>query len=248
MAEPAAAHVAHQFDDAVQQREASELGMWVFLATEVMFFGGLVLVYAAYRWEHPTAFAHASQRLSVTIGGINTGVLLVSSFTVAVAVHAARVGARRLLLAALATTDVLGVVFLALKGYEWHHHYVEGLVPGVRFTETGPEAAGIGLFFWLYFAMTGLHAVHLTIGIVLMAVVAVLGYRGRFGPAYHNPVEVAGLYWHFVDIVWIFLLPILYLVGRHGPWRIRCVATRSCCSRCWRSPGSRSASRTSTSA
>jgi cytochrome c oxidase subunit 3 len=210
-------HVAQQFDDAEQQRIVSELGMWVFLATEVMFFGGMIAGYAAYRYAHPLGFSLGSKELSVLIGGINTGVLLVSSFTVALAVHAARVGARRLLLASLAATIVLGFTFLGFKAYEWWHHYHEGLVPGIHFTYTGPEAPAVGMFFWLYFALTGVHAVHLTVGIGIMAVIAFLAWRGRYSPAYHNPVEIAGLYWHFVDIVWIFLLPILYLVGRHAP-------------------------------
>ncbi len=216
MADHAAA-VAHQFDDAEQQRLASEFGMWVFLATEVMFFGGMILAYTAYRFSYPSEFAHGSEHLSVLIGGINTALLLVSSFTVAVAVHAARVGARRLLLATLGATIVLGLVFLSLKGYEWYDHYEGGFVPGIHFTQTGPEAPGIGLFFWLYFAMTGVHAVHLVIGVGVMTTIAWLAHRGRFTPAYHTPVEIAGLYWHFVDIVWIFLLPMLYLVGRHAP-------------------------------
>jgi cytochrome c oxidase subunit 3 len=189
----------------------------IFLATEVMFFGGMILAYTVYRFMYPLPFAHASQHLDAILGGVNTAVLLGSSFTVALAVHAARVGARRLLLGALGATIVLGGVFLAIKGYEWRHHYHEGLVPGIRFLAMGPEAPAIGLFFWLYFAMTGVHALHLTIGIGVMAVIGFLAWRGRFSPAYYNPVEVAGLYWHFVDIVWIFLLPILYLVGRHAP-------------------------------
>jgi len=209
-------HVAHQFDDAEQQKLAAELGMWIFLATEVMFFGGMILAYTAYRYLNPTAFAYGSRQLNVVIGGINTGVLLVSSFTVVLSVHAARTGARRLLLVALGATIVLGLVFLGFKAYEWRHHYHEGLVPGIRFTYAGPEAAGVGMFFWLYFALTGVHALHLTIGIGVMAVIAALAWRGRFTPAYHNPVEIAGLYWHFVDVVWIFLLPLLYLVGRHA--------------------------------
>jgi cytochrome c oxidase subunit 3 len=219
LAEHAAAvdHVAEQFDDAEQQRLASELGIWVFLATEVMFFGGMILAYTAFRYLHPVGFSHGSRELSVAIGGINTGVLLISSFTVVLAVHAARTGARRLLLVSLVATMVLGTVFLGFKAYEWWHHYHEGFVPGIHFTYTGPDAPGVGLFFWLYFALTGVHAVHLTIGIGVMAVMTVLAWRGHFSPAYHNPVEIAGLYWHFVDVVWIFLLPILYLVGRHAP-------------------------------
>jgi cytochrome c oxidase subunit 3 len=216
LAEPATAHVAEQFDDAEQQRSAAELGMWVFLATEVMFFGGMILAYTVYRWLYPSAFAWGSQQMNVVIGGVNTGVLLGSSFTVVVAVHAARTGQRRLLLGALAATIVLGLGFLGFKAYEWWHHWHEGLVPGLHFTYTGPHAGEVGLFFWLYFAMTGVHALHLAIGIVVMAVLAFLAWRGRFSPLYYNPVEVAGLYWHFVDVVWIFLLPLLYLVGRHA--------------------------------
>ncbi|HJQ84168.1 MAG TPA: cytochrome c oxidase subunit 3 family protein [Candidatus Binatia bacterium] len=218
MAEAAGAeHVAHQFDDADQQRLASELGMWVFLATEVLFFGGMIAAYTFYRFLYPVAFAHGSQHMDVMVGGVNTGVLLASSFTVVLSVHAARVGAKRLLLGALLATIVLGGVFLGFKAYEWHRHWVEGVVPGLRFTYDGPDRAGVGLFFWLYFAMTGVHALHLTIGIGVMAVIAILAWRGRYGPAYHNPVEIAGLYWHFVDVVWIFLLPLLYLIGRHAP-------------------------------
>jgi cytochrome c oxidase subunit 3 len=219
MAEPAAAlaHVAEQFDDAEQQKGAAELGMWLFLATEVMFFGGMITGYTAYRFLYPAGFSYGSRELSVLIGGINTGVLLLSSFTVAMAVHAVRIGARRQLLLALAATIVLGTVFLGFKAYEWWHHYHEGFVPGLRFTYEGPDRVGVGLFFWLYFALTGVHAVHLTIGIGVMIVMFVLAWRGRVSPAYTNPIEIAGLYWHFVDIVWIFLLPILYLVGRHAP-------------------------------
>jgi cytochrome c oxidase subunit 3 len=212
-----AEHVAEQFDDAEQQKMASELGMWVFLATEVLFFGGMIAAYTAYRYAYPVAFALGSRELSVVIGGINTGVLLVSSFTVALAVYAARIGARRMLLGSLAATIVLGTAFLGLKASEWWEHYHDGFVPGLHFTYDGPERVGVGLFFWLYFALTGVHALHMTIGIVVMAVIATLAWRGRFTPAYHNPVEIAALYWHFVDIVWIFLLPILYLVGRHAP-------------------------------
>ncbi len=216
MAEPGLAHVAEQFDDAEQQRSAAELGMWVFLATEVMFFGGMILAYTTYRWLYPSGFAVGSRHMDVVIGAVNTAVLLGSSLTVVLAVDAARTGARRLLLASLGATIVLGLVFLGFKAYEWWHHWHEGLVPALHFTYTGPHAPEVALFFWLYFAMTGVHALHLAIGVVVMAVLGVLAWRGRFGPLYSNPVEVAGLYWHFVDVVWIFLLPLLYLIGRHA--------------------------------
>ena len=212
-----AARVAHHFDDPEQQRLAAELGMWVFLATEVMFFGGMILAYTFYRYLYPQGFAHGSQHMDVVVGGVNTAVLLTSSYTVVVAVHAAQVGSRRMLVTNLVLTIALGLVFLCIKGYEWHHHWVEGLVPGLRWTYAGPDARPVGLFFWLYFAMTGVHALHLTIGVAVMTVIAILARTGRYGPAYYNPVEVAGLYWHFVDVVWIFLLPRLYLIGRHAP-------------------------------
>jgi len=212
-----AATVAHQFDDAEQQRGAAELGMWIFLATEVMFFGGMFTAFTVYRWLYPEAFAHASRHLDVLLGGINTVVLIGSSLTMVLAVHGARQGRRAMLLSCLALTMLLGATFLGIKGVEWMHKWEDGLVPGLRFTLTGRDAGPEELFFFLYFAMTGVHAVHLIIGICVVGVILVLAWRGRYTPAYHNPVEVTGLYWHFVDIVWIFLLPLLYLIGRHGP-------------------------------
>ena len=205
-----------QFEDLDKQAHAARFGMWVFLGTEVLFFSGLFALYLGYRTEHPAGFDEGIAVNTIAFGSVNTGVLLVSSFTVALAVHAARVGARRLLLVSLGVTIALGFVFLGFKAYEWWHHYHEGLVPGIHFTYDGEDRAGVGLFFWLYFALTGVHAVHLTIGIGVMSVIALLAWRGRFSPAYHNPVEIAGLYWHFVDVVWIFLLPILYLIERHA--------------------------------
>ncbi len=216
MAEHAAA-VAHQFDDAEQQRGAAELGMWIFLATEVMFFGGMFTAFTAYRWLYPAAFAHASRHLDVLLGGTNTIVLIGSSLTMVLAVHGARVGHRRMLLVCLALTMCLGSVFLGIKAIEWGHKWEDGLVPGLRFTLTGADAGPQELFFFLYFAMTGVHALHLIIGIGVVGVILALAWRGHYSSAYHNPVEVTGLYWHFVDIVWIFLLPMLYLIGRHGP-------------------------------
>ncbi len=216
MAEHAAA-VAHQFDDAEQQRGAAELGMWIFLATEVMFFGGMFTAFTAYRWLYPAAFAHASRHLDVLLGGTNTVVLIGSSLTMVLAVHGAREGHRRTLLVCLALTMLLGSVFLGIKAIEWRHKWEDGLVPGLRFTLTGVDAGPQELFFFLYFAMTGVHALHLVIGIGVVGVILALAWRGHYTAAYHNPVEVTGLYWHFIDIVWIFLLPMLYLIGRHGP-------------------------------
>lgn len=210
-----AVRVAHQFDDAAQQHEASELGMWLFLITEIMFFGGLFLAYTVYRAAYPAAFAAASHHLDVTLGAVNTAVLLGSSFTMVLAVHAAQTSRRSALVALLLLTIVLGAVFLGVKGIEYRDKYLHHLVPGVDFVYEANVGREAQIYFILYFVMTGMHAVHMIIGIGLLAVLAWLAWRGRFSAEYFNPVEVVGLYWHFVDIVWIFLFPLLYLIGAH---------------------------------
>ncbi len=208
--------LAHHFDDLEQQTEAASLGMWVFLATEILFFGGLFLVYTVYRHAYPDAFAAASHELDVTLGTLNTAVLIASSLTMALAVHAAQTGSRRLLVILLLATMVLGTVFLGIKATEYAHKFAEGHVPGpgFRFEERYVREAQI--FFSLYFVMTGLHALHMIVGLSVMAVMVYMAMRGRFSPEYYAPIEVSGLYWHFVDIIWIFLFPLLYLIGRHG--------------------------------
>ena len=208
------AMVAEQFDDAVQQREASTLGMWIFLSTEVMLFGALFTSFTVYRSAYPQAFAAAAERLYQWIGGINTGVLLTSSLMMALAVHAAQTGKRKQLIGFLLATMGLGVIFLGTKFTEYYLEYSEGLVPlaGFTFTYDGPQPERARLFYNFYFAMTGLHAIHMTIGISMLGVLTVLAWRGRFSAEYHTPVEVIGLYWHFVDIVWVFLYPLLYLL------------------------------------
>ena len=212
-----AAAVAHQFDDAEQQRAASTLGMWAFLAQEIMFFGGAFSAYVAYRTLYPDAFAHASHHLDVRLGMFNTAVLIASSLTMALAVYAAQTGRRGWTIAAwLGLTMGLGATFLGVKAYEYAHKFHEGLVPGPAFTYAGPEAPQAQLFFSMYFVLTGLHALHMVIGIGLLAWLVREALRGRYGATYHTPIENTGLYWHFVDIVWIFLFPLLYLIGRHG--------------------------------
>jgi cytochrome c oxidase subunit 3 len=208
----------HHFDNLEQQFEASALGMWLFLVTEILFFGGLFLAYLVYRLTYPQAFAEASHELDVVLGGINTAVLIGSSLTMAMAVWSAQLGKRSGQLLFLALTIGLGLVFLGIKAVEYSHKFEHHLVPGASFhfaSASDPQHAQ--LFFSLYFVMTGLHAVHMVVGIGLMAVLFVMAYQGRFTRAYHTPVEVSGLYWHFVDIVWIFLFPLLYLIDRHGP-------------------------------
>jgi cytochrome c oxidase subunit 3 len=205
----------HQFDDAEQQYAASALGMWVFLVTEIMFFGGLFTCYVAYRAAYPGAFGAASDHLDLTLGAINTAVLIGSSLTMALAVHASETGKRNALVIFLLMTMVLGSVFLGIKAVEYADKFHHGLVPGPYFTFTGPDANQAQLFFSLYFAMTGVHALHMIIGLGVLAVLVLQARRGRFGTRYHTPIELTGLYWHFVDIIWIFLFPLLYLIERH---------------------------------
>ena len=205
--------LAHQFDDLAQQYEASTLGMWAFLLTEVMFFGGLFVGYTVYRTAYLPGFIEGSHHLDLLIGTFNTAILIGSSLTMALAVHAAQTGEHRLLVRFLLLTMLLGLVFLGLKGYEYWHKYHAGLVPGLKFSYEGPLARHMALFLTFYFVMTALHALHMIIGLGLLTVLTVLARRQHFSPAYHTPVEVVGLYWHFVDIVWIFLYPLLYLIG-----------------------------------
>ena len=208
----------HHFDNLGQQFEASSLGMWLFLVTEILFFGGLFTAYMVYRMAYPEAFAEASHHLNIVLGGTNTAVLIGSSLTMAMAVYAAQQGDRNRQVLFLVLTMVLGLVFLGVKSVEYSHKFAEGLVPGPNFRFEG-DAIHAQLFFSLYFVMTGLHALHMIVGIGIMAVLAAFAWRGRYTRRYHTPVEVSGLYWHFVDIVWIFLFPLLYLIDRHGAVR-----------------------------
>jgi cytochrome c oxidase subunit 3 len=241
----------HHFDTMAQQKEAAVVGMWVFLLTEILFFGGLFAAYMVYRIWYFDAFAEASRSLSLFWGGLNTAVLIGSSLTMAMAVRCAQTNKRMATVNWLILTMVLGTVFLGVKVIEYadkfeHHH-----VPGYNFQwagahpstplgageapATGAEGAGAAeaaphrelalnadqlqlttqIYFSLYFTMTGLHALHMIIGIGLMCVITWMSWKGRFDEHYYTPVEMAGLYWHFVDIVWIFLFPLLYLVERH---------------------------------
>ena len=205
----------HHFDDAEQQHQASWLGMWVFLATEVMFFGGMFAGYFVYRHWYTQAFASASNHLDLRLGAINTAVLICSSFTMALAVYSAETSRRKPLITFLVLTIILGLAFLGIKFYEYHTKFEEHLVPGSSFRFDASLARPAEIFFSFYFAMTGMHAVHMIIGIGLLTALIVQARRGRFSAFYHTPVELTGLYWHFVDIVWIFLFPLLYLLGRH---------------------------------
>jgi cytochrome c oxidase subunit III len=209
-------HPAHQhhFETMEQQAEAATLGMWLFLATEVMFFGGLLMAYLLYRVWYPQAWSEGSLELDIVLGGINTVVLIGSSLTMALAVRAAQTGQQRATVVFLLLTMALGLTFLVIKFFEYKHKFALHHVPGPNFQFEGPLAPQVEIFLSLYFALTGLHALHMLIGFVLMSVILWMAVKGRFSPQWYTPIEMAGLYWHFVDIVWIFLFPLLYLVDR----------------------------------
>jgi cytochrome c oxidase subunit III len=214
----------HHFADVVQQRNAASLGMWWFLGTEIMFFGGMFCGYLVYRRAYFPEFAAGSKSLSLTAGTINTAVLICSSLTVALAVRASQLGKRKLLVNLLLATMFFGVCFLGIKGYEWHDEYEHHHAPTFYFDahdlvhdnpHIDPQRTKI--FFSLYFTLTGVHALHMIVGIGIFSVITFMAWRGKFTPEYHTPIEIAGLYWHFVDIVWIYLFPLLYLIDRRGP-------------------------------
>jgi len=213
----------HHFADPEQQRQAASLGMWVFLATEIMFFGGMFCAYLIYRYWYFNEFAAGSRSLDITLGTVNTAVLICSSLTVAMGVRAAQMGKNKLLVVLLLLTLVFGFAFLGIKGVEWYQKYEEHHIPGPSFDASDlireypqihidPQHSQI--YFSLYFAMTGLHALHMVIGIGIFCYLTYFAVRGRYTPEYHTPVEIGGLYWHFVDIVWIYLFPLLYLIDR----------------------------------
>jgi cytochrome c oxidase subunit 3 len=212
-----AAEPAVPFASTTQQRDAAHLGMWVFLATEVLFFGAMFLAYTVYRYLYPAGFEAAALHMDRGLGTINTGVLLTSSLTAALAVREARLGRLRQLVWALAATAVLGVLFDGLKLFEYREHFAEHLVPGWDFRYAGPEAPAVKLFFLLYFVMTGIHAIHVLIGCGLFSFLTVHAWRGRLAPSRAVVVENSALYWHFVDTVWIFLYPLLYLLSTRPP-------------------------------
>jgi len=208
-----------QFDTEAQQKEASTLGMWIFLITEIMFFGGMFAVYTVYRSWYPDVFAIASSSLNEVIGALNTGVLLLSSFTMVMAVRAGQLGQQKMIVIFLILTLLFGGVFLGVKAYEWNEKFEENHIPGqaaFHLDGVAPSEQGHAqLFFSIYFAMTGLHAMHMVIGVGILLTLIAQARKGRFSAEYYTPVDVSGLYWHFVDIIWIFLFPLLYLIDRH---------------------------------
>ena len=234
-----------QFQTLEQQKETATFGMWVFLVTEVLFFGGMFLTYTINRHEYFTAFGVGSNSLDITLGTTNTLVLILSSFTMAMGVWSAQTGKKKLVPLFLILTLILGCAFLGIKFVEYKQKFDHHLIPGrnfdVSYCISNPAACGLQgkaleeekaevqkafasdpdtnshaqLYFSLYFAMTGLHALHMIVGAGLVIWLIKVSLTGRFTPQYNTPVEIVGLYWHFVDIVWIYLFPLLYLIDRH---------------------------------
>ena len=208
----------HQFEELQQQYDASNFGMWVFLATEIMFFGGLFTAYIIYRSMYYSGFVAGSHGLEGGFGAAMTFILLASSFTMVMSVHAAREGKRAMLIVLLLLTIFLGIAFLGIKFTEYGHKWHEQMVPGLNFNPSveelrGAPASAVELFMCFYFFMTGLHALHMIIGIGLLSVMTILAWRGKIRRDNYDRIEVSGLYWHFVDIIWIYLFPLLYLIG-----------------------------------
>lgn len=215
LANHAAARVRHHFRTAEQQRETETLGMWIFLATEVMFFGALFVAFTAYRMYYPQGFGIGSADMEIVLGSVNTAVLITSSFTMALAVYSAEEGKDGLTSILLVITILLGLAFLGIKFTEYYNHFTDHKMPGVSWSYSGPDAPHVEMFFVFYYVMTGLHAVHMIVGVGILAVILGRVAAGSFSAEYHTPVAIAGLYWSFVDIIWVFLYAIFYLQGLH---------------------------------
>ncbi len=215
MTSPIPSMLREQFGTPEQQRDTVTVGMWIFLATEVMFFGALFGAFSVYRMYYTRGFNEGSADMNIVLGSINTAVLLTSSLTMALSIYSAALGKMVRTYGLLLLTALIGLGFLAIKFTEYYQHYQAHKVPGIWFESSSPQAGAIQLFYVFYFIMTGLHAVHMTIGIVLVALYAFRTAAGQFDSEYHTPLEALGLYWHFVDIVWIFLFAIFYISGLH---------------------------------
>ena len=205
-------HVHVQYESLERQHDTARLGMWVFLGSESLLFAGLLALYAAYRFAYPAEFHAASAHANLVIGTVNTYILLTSSLTVALAIHATKHGHRRRTVALLCATIALGLVFDVLKFIEYAGHLSEGIAPGDYYAFGELPAHGVVLYVTLYYLLTGLHALHVTGGVVVLAWLALRAHRGDFTPRSHIALELGGLYWHLVDLVWIFLWPLLYLI------------------------------------
>ncbi len=210
--DPAVRFRVHHFDSAVKQQNAARLGMWLFLGTEVLLFAGLFCAYVIYRSIFPQEWKAASHHLNTQLGIVNTVVLITSSLTMAMAIHYAH--SNRRIASVLATLITIGggAAFLVIHGFEYYHEYTVGALPGGFYNYPALPYTGARMFYTLYFLMTGLHSAHVFIGMAILAVLAVRTYVGHFNHAYYTPLELGGMYWHLVDLIWIFLFPLLYLV------------------------------------
>lgn len=215
MSDPVTLELREQFSTPDQQRQTATIGMWIFLMTEVMLFGGLFTAYTVYRLSNPQAFDVGSSHMEILLGAINTAVLICSSFTMALAVYSAEIGNQRRLALFLVTTMIIGAIFLAIKFTEYYLHYRDHKVPGFWFEYQGAYATKVQMFFVFYFIMTGLHALHMTIGLGMLTVLLFRTIIGTFSAEYHTTIDLGGLYWHFIDIVWVFLYAIFYIPGLH---------------------------------
>lgn len=210
---PAPVWLQHHFADEIQQRESAKLGMWVFILTEVLFFGGLFCAYAIYRAWNPDIFHNAHRALDWRLGGLNTLVLIASSVTMALAIWSFQNNRTQHGVRFLIATWLLAATFMVVKYFEYSHKFHLGQLPGKYYTYTGIEGSNPHLFFSIYFGLTGLHGLHVLFGMGVILWLTIRAVRGHFGAHYYNPVEIAGLYWHLVDMIWIFLFPLLYLIG-----------------------------------
>jgi cytochrome c oxidase subunit 3 len=214
-AAPAQAHpwyLAHHFENIHVQNHAVRLGMWLFLGTEVLLFAGLFLGYTVYRWLYPETFKLASAQLDLSLGAVNTVVLITSSFTVAWAYHAIKQNQVRKCAALLGFTIGCAFIFLVIKYFEYSHKFHVGMLPGMWYSYEGITLPGANLFYAVYFLSTGLHAFHVIVGMTVLAVLMGRVMKGKYSAEHYVPVELGALYWHLVDLIWIFLFPLLYLV------------------------------------
>jgi cytochrome c oxidase subunit III len=203
----------HHFSEMNQQAEASKIGMWLFLVTEILLFGGLFVGYGIMHMRHPEAFREAHHHLDRVMGALNTVVLLISSFTMVMAVWAASMSKKKLLIWMLVLTLICAGIFLVVKYFEYSHKFHDGLLPGKFYTHQGDTVPGQFLFFSFYFMMTGLHGLHVLLGMVAIAWVLIRAIKGHFSSAYYGPVDLVGLYWHLVDMIWIYVFPLMYLLS-----------------------------------
>ncbi|MBD3169900.1 MAG: cytochrome c oxidase subunit 3 family protein [candidate division Zixibacteria bacterium] len=205
--------LAHHFAEPEQQHESAKFGMWVFLLTEILLFGGLFLAYTVFRSWNPDMFYNAHLALDRTLGAVNTVVLITSSLTMALAIRSIQLNRKKHSMYFLIATLVFAAVFLVIKYFEYSHKIHLGQLPGKYYTYTGIEGNNPHIFFGIYFAMTGLHGVHVIAGMIIISWILIRASRNHFSHEYYTPMEMTGLYWHLVDLIWIFLFPLFYLIG-----------------------------------